>query len=191
MLWLLIIPAAAVAIALAARWLESIHYDSAYRRAFALFLDRRRKAGQSYAQTIDVLRLRTSMARVRRLASDDTLADPTRPLAHIRARIAAETEALMREHRALGQQFAMWTSGLGMFDILYPDAIEAIERQGQTERRARRAKPKVPSAAEAASFGRDATALRSTFGHTIQAGSPVPARSGGQSEDEMAALRVV
>lgn len=191
MLWLLIIPAAAVAIALAARWLESVHCVSAYDRAFALFRERRRNAGQSYAQTIDELRLRTSMTRVRRLASDDTLADPTRPLAHIRARIAAETETLMREHRALGQQFAMWASGLGMFDILYPDAIEAIERQGQTERRARRAMPKAPSATEAASFGRDAAALRSAFSHAIQAGSPVPAGVSGPNEDEMAALRVV
>jgi hypothetical protein len=85
--------------------------------------------GLSHSEAFDeLMQMRVPLARVRERASDATLKEPGRALEFVGKFIREEEQRIASFDMKRARAFANWCRTLGTSDILYPDAMQALQR---------------------------------------------------------------
>lgn len=107
------------------------------QRAYDDWLAECRKAGLSHEECEREYKVRVALARLRRIASDRTLEAPIEFRVIVESVAREEARLLSLTDEAAGRHFAEIASALPLTDILYADALQAIERRSKAEREMR------------------------------------------------------
>jgi hypothetical protein len=91
-----------------------------------------RARGLSHAQQTEEFLFRNAWAKLRRRSSAIVLASPSDPNKAIAKIAAEEAELLAVVNKQVAKKFIGVVNEAGLYEILYPDAYEAVEAWGKT-----------------------------------------------------------
>jgi hypothetical protein len=103
------------------------------QRAYAEWFEECRRAGLTHEERQREYRIRFSLARLRRIASDRVLQAPAEFRVIVESVAREEARLLALTDAAAGKQFAEIASTLPLSDVLYPDALQAVDRKIKVE----------------------------------------------------------
>lgn len=106
--------------------------EDAFSRAYTKFYEEMRRSGMSAAEIDEEFILRRSHARIRRIVSTKTMKQPQRYQEYLAAAVKEEGHTLQKLNKKLGLDFLKIMKGFRPDQILYPDALAAFVRHGNS-----------------------------------------------------------
>ncbi|MFI0847316.1 hypothetical protein [Mesorhizobium sp. IMUNJ 23232] len=103
--------------------------DAGYMRDYNRFMDDARNRGLNYRESMDELEVRTSLAKLRRVASDAVATNPMHWKAELDGAVEIVGKELQDSRPDLVPVFAATIRGLDYGSILYPHEAKLVDRQ--------------------------------------------------------------